>query len=90
MFERAPFYQGDSDFDMVRQINKHLGTTRLLQMMDRHQVRWPFNKALAWKNGVKWDKFINDDNKHKVSDEALDLLSLMLMIDLVRLFLILL
>jgi len=55
----------------------------LLELMDKHNISWPFHHPLNYHTGIPWSDFINEKNKEKANPEAIDLLSQMLVVDFV-------
>lgn len=82
IFDRFPFYTGQETYHQFRKINRHLGTVGLLEMMEKHNISWPFkNKTLNYHDPMSYDDFINEKNQHKATSVAVDLLSKMLVWD---------
>ena len=85
IFKVDTFFKGSDNFDQLVRIVKVLGEDDLHEYCQRYGLKIPkeVKKALrdhAYEK-VPFEQFVNDNNKHMVSKEALDLLSKMLVYD---------
>ena len=64
---------------------KVLGEEELYEYVKKYGLKLPYEVKKLMKNGefpkVAWENFIQDKNKHLVSEEAIDLLDKMLKFD---------
>lgn len=85
IFKREPFFQGSDNYDQLVKIAKVLGTEELYAYLDKYRLTLDSHyEDLLPQHPIPrkpWTKFINSQNQHLVSDEALDLLSQMLRYD---------
>eukprot|EP00806_Schmidingerella_arcuata_P003450 Macronucleus_4127.p1 GENE.Macronucleus_4127~~Macronucleus_4127.p1 ORF type:complete len:200 (+),score=69.79 Macronucleus_4127:1-600(+) len=85
IFKREPFFQGSDNYDQLVKIAKVLGTEELYAYLDKYRLTLDSHyEDLLPQHPIPrkpWTKFINQQNGHLVSDEALDLLSQMLRYD---------
>ncbi|CAK90564.1 unnamed protein product (macronuclear) [Paramecium tetraurelia] len=83
IFKKEPFFQGQDNYDQLVVISKVLGTEELQAYIKKYRIR--LDPVLESKLGnypkKEWVKFINAENKHLCSDEAIDILSRMLVYD---------
>ncbi|CAD8051770.1 unnamed protein product [Paramecium sonneborni] len=83
IFKKEPFFQGQDNYDQLVVISKVLGTEELQAYIKKYRIR--LDPVLESKLGnypkKEWVKFINAENKHLCSDEAIDILSRMLIYD---------
>ena len=75
IFQKEPFFQGKDNYDQLVKIAKVLGTDELLAYVDK------YNDILGQHSKKPWHKFVNTQNEHLVSEEALDMLAKMLKYD---------
>uniref|UniRef100_M4F6U6 non-specific serine/threonine protein kinase n=1 Tax=Brassica campestris TaxID=3711 RepID=M4F6U6_BRACM len=68
IFRKEPFFYGHDNQDQLVKIAKVLGTDELNAYLDKHSRK-------------PWSKFINADNQHLVSPEAIDFLDKLLWYD---------
>lgn len=83
IFRREPFFHGhDNQYQLVKIANV-LGTDDLFKYIKRYGLELhPQFVQLIGKHARKpWEKFISAENKHLVTDDALDLLDKMLVYD---------
>ena len=83
IFKKDPFFFGDDNFDQLIKIAKILGTDDLLEYMRKYNLTLNtyFQQKLDRYPAKPFKSFITSENKHLVNDEALDLLSKMLVYD---------
>jgi len=83
IFQKEPFFQGKDNYDQLVKIAKVLGTTELLQYVQKYQIQLDshFDDILGNFPKKEWEKFINPTCAALANSEALDLLSKMLRYD---------
>ncbi|CDY71648.1 BnaAnng38300D [Brassica napus] len=80
IFRKEPFFYGHDNQNQLVKIAKVLGTDELNAYLDKYQLELePQLEALVGRHSRKpWSKFINADNQHLVSPEAIDFLDKLL------------
>lgn len=83
IFRKEPFFYGHDNHDQLVKIAKVLGTNELDHYLNKYQLDLdPQLEALVGRHVPKpWSKFINADNQHLVSPEAIDFLDKLLQYD---------
>lgn len=83
IFKREPFFHGADNLDQLVKITKVLGTDLLYAYTDKYSIELDsrFEGLLARHNAREWKKFVNADNQHLVSPEALEFLDSLLRYD---------
>ncbi|KAF5958313.1 hypothetical protein HYC85_005538 [Camellia sinensis] len=83
IFRKEPFFYGHDNHDQLVKIAKVLGTDELNAYLNKYHLELdPQLDALVGRHSRKpWSKFINDDNQHLVSPEAIDFLDKLLRYD---------
>jgi casein kinase II subunit alpha len=83
IFKKEPFFQGRDNYDQLVKIARVLGTDELFAYLDKYDLELDprFDGLLGRHSKKPWEKFINSDNEHLVSEEALDFLSGLLRYD---------
>lgn len=83
IFRKEPFFHGHDNYDQLVRIAKVLGTEELHEYLEKYHVDLNprFNDILGRHSRKRWEKFVNADNQHLVSPEALDLLDRLLRYD---------
>lgn len=83
IFKKEPFFHGRDNYDQLVRIAKVLGTDDLRAYLTKYHLTLdPHYDGILGKFSKKsWKKFVNDQNVHLVSDEALDLVGKMLQYD---------
>ena len=83
---KEPFFHGNDNYDQLERITRVLGTSELFEYLEKYNIELDQNyEGILGKHTRKqWTKFINNENKHLISNEALDLLSKMLAYDHVK------
>lgn len=97
IFKKEPFFQGTDNYDQLVKIAKVLGTDDLFKYIKKYNLKLDamyddilgrYKKIsikkikLNFRHSKKpWNKFITGENKYLCSEEALDLLSRMLVYD---------
>ncbi|CAN6281261.1 unnamed protein product [Urochloa humidicola] len=83
IFRKEPFFYGHDNHDQLVKIAKVLGTDSLNAYLNKYHIELdPQLEALVGRHSRKpWAKFINADNQHLVSPEAIDFLDKLLCYD---------
>jgi casein kinase II subunit alpha len=83
IFHKEPFFQGKDNFDQLVKIAKVLGTDELYAYVEKYNITLDsqYDDILGQHSKKAWPKFVNSQNEHLISDEALDLLTKMLKYD---------
>ncbi|KAK1682372.1 hypothetical protein QYE76_043220 [Lolium multiflorum] len=83
IFRKEPFFYGHDNHDQLVKIAKVLGTDGLNAYLNKYRIELdPQLEALVGRHSRKpWSKFINADNQHLVSPEAIDFLDKLLRYD---------
>jgi len=84
IFRKEPFFHGHDNYDQLVKIVKVLGTEELFDYLDKYNLELDphFDGILGRHARKPWSKFLNPDNQHLVSPEAVDLLDKLLRYDL--------
>lgn len=83
VFRRDPFFCGHDNYDQLVKIARVLGTDALHDYLARYGIELdPQLESLLASHAKKtWTKFVNADNQHLVSPEAIDFLDRLLRYD---------
>ncbi|CAI9763049.1 unnamed protein product [Fraxinus pennsylvanica] len=83
IFRKEPFFYGHDNQDQLVKIAKVLGTDELNAYLNKYRLELdPQLEALVGRHSRKpWSRFINSDNQHLVSPEAIDFLDKLLRYD---------
>jgi casein kinase II subunit alpha len=83
IFRRDPFFHGHDNYDQLVKIAQVLGTEELLKYLAKYGLELDahFDGVLGQYARKPWSKFINKDNQHLCTPEALDFLSQVLKYD---------
>ncbi|KAI5684470.1 hypothetical protein M9H77_05698 [Catharanthus roseus] len=83
IFRKEPFFYGHDNQDQLVKIAKVLGTDELNAYLHKYHLELdPQLEALVGRHSRKpWSKFMNADNQHLVSPEAIDFLDKLLRYD---------
>ncbi|KAK6923122.1 Protein kinase domain [Dillenia turbinata] len=83
IFRKEPFFYGHDNHDQLVKIAKVLGTDELNAYLNKYHLELdPQLDALVGRHSRKpWSKFMNADNQHLVSPEAIDFLDKLLRYD---------
>lgn len=83
IFRKEPFFHGHDNYDQLVKIAKVLGTDKLLSYLDKYDLELDphFDGILGRHSRKPWEKFVNSENQHLVSPEALDFLDKLLRYD---------
>ena len=80
IFRKEPFFNGHDNYDQLVRIAKVLGTDELYAYLSKYRIELdPHLESLVGRHSRKpWSKFVNADNQHLVSSEAIDFLDKLL------------
>ena len=83
IFRKEPFFNGHDNYDQLVKIAKVLGTDELYAYLGKYGIELdPHLEGLVGRHSRKaWAKFVNAENQHLVSPEALDFLDRLLRYD---------
>jgi len=83
IFRKEPFFHGHDNYDQLVKIVKVLGTDELFDYLDKYNLELDphFDGILGRHSRKPWSKFLNPENQHLVSPEAVDLLDKLLRYD---------
>uniref|UniRef100_A0A0V0G8B9 Casein kinase II subunit alpha n=2 Tax=Triatominae TaxID=70999 RepID=A0A0V0G8B9_TRIDM len=83
IFKKEPFFHGCDNHDQLVRIARVLGTDGLYNYIDKYRIELEpkLRYVLGQHSRKRWDRFINADNRHLVSPEALDFLDKLLRYD---------
>lgn len=83
VFRREPFFYGHDNYDQLVKICRVLGTDEFYRYLNKYALELdPQLEALIGRHSTKpWTKFVNGDNQHLVSPEAIDFIDKLLRYD---------
>ncbi|XP_037104278.1 casein kinase 2, alpha prime polypeptide a isoform X1 [Syngnathus acus] len=83
IFLKEPFFHGQDNYDQLVRIAKVLGTDELFGYLNKYRIELDsrFQDLLGQQTRKRWEQFIQSENQHLVSPEALDLLDKLLRYD---------
>jgi len=83
IFKKEPFFQGHDNYDQLVKIAKILGTDDLYKYIEKYNLTLDNHYSGLLGNFPKkpWQKFITNENMHLCTNDALDLLSKMMVYD---------
>ena len=83
IFNREPFFKGADNYDQLEQITKVLGTEELYAYLNKYNIglEVALERVLGQHRAVKLSTFVNENNKHLATPDALDLLGKMMQYD---------
>ena len=83
IFRKEPFFHGHDNYDQLVRIAKVLGTDELYAYLSKYRIELdPHLESPIGRHSRKpWSKFVNADNQHLVSSEAIDFLDKLLRYD---------
>jgi casein kinase II subunit alpha len=83
IFRKEPFFHGHDNYDQLVKITKVLGTDDLLTYLETYDLELdPHYDGILGRHTKKpWTKFVNDENRHLVTEDGLDFLSHLLVYD---------
>eukprot|EP00877_Chromochloris_zofingiensis_P009371 jgi/Chrzof1/4688/Cz14g22250.t1 len=83
LFRRQVFFRGEDEFDQLVKIARVLGTDDLYKYAEKYGVELDpkLVQLCGYRPRQPWKKFVNEENRHLISAEALNLLSQLLRYD---------
>uniref|UniRef100_A0A665TY65 non-specific serine/threonine protein kinase n=1 Tax=Echeneis naucrates TaxID=173247 RepID=A0A665TY65_ECHNA len=83
IFQKEPFFHGQDNYDQLVRIAKVLGTDELFGYLRKYHIELDprFKDLLGQQSRKRWEQFVQSENQHLVSPEALDLLDKLLRYD---------
>ncbi|KAJ8343874.1 hypothetical protein SKAU_G00312030 [Synaphobranchus kaupii] len=83
IFQKEPFFHGQDNYDQLVRIAKVLGTDELFGYLRKYHIELDprFKDLLGQQTRKRWEQFVQSENQHLVSPEALDLLDKLLRYD---------
>uniref|UniRef100_A0A668S9P9 non-specific serine/threonine protein kinase n=1 Tax=Oreochromis aureus TaxID=47969 RepID=A0A668S9P9_OREAU len=82
IFLKEPFFHGQDNYDQLVRIAKVLGTDELFGYLHKYHIELDTRfKDMLGQTRKRWEQFIQSENQHLVSPEALDLLDKLLRYD---------
>ncbi|CAG6016196.1 unnamed protein product [Menidia menidia] len=83
IFLKEPFFHGQDNYDQLVRIAKVLGTDELFGYLHKYHIELDtrFKDLLGQQTRRRWEQFVQAENQHLVSPEALDLLDQLLRYD---------
>lgn len=83
IFRKEPFFVGRDNYDQLVKIAKVLGTGDLIKYLDKYDLTLDshFDGIMGRYAKKSWRRFVTDENRALVSDEAIDLLDKLLQYD---------
>eukprot|EP00792_Barthelona_sp_PAP020_P007779 TRINITY_DN3163_c0_g3_i1.p1 TRINITY_DN3163_c0_g3~~TRINITY_DN3163_c0_g3_i1.p1 ORF type:complete len:340 (-),score=74.76 TRINITY_DN3163_c0_g3_i1:10-1029(-) len=83
IFSKEPFFRGKSNPDQLLKIVRVLGTDAFNEYLDKYSITLDFSirRIIGIHQRVPWNSFINTENEHVVTPEAIDLLDQLLRFD---------
>mmetsp|Transcript_20867 Transcript_20867/g.62191 ORF Transcript_20867/g.62191 Transcript_20867/m.62191 type:complete len:351 (-) Transcript_20867:49-1101(-) len=80
---REPFFHGHDNYDQLVKIVKVLGTEELFRYLDAYDLELDphFDGLIGRQPKKAWEKFINVENQHLVSEEGIDFVAKLLRYD---------
>ena len=83
IFRKEPFFHGHDNYDQLVKIAKVLGTDELFSYLNKYDLELDsrFDSLLGRHPRKAWSKFVNSENAHLCSPEALDFVDKVLRYD---------
>ena len=83
IFRKEPFFVGRDNWDQLVKIAKVLGTNDLIKYLEKYDLTLDshFDGIMGRYTKKSWRRFVTEENKHLVTDEAIELLDSMLQYD---------
>lgn len=80
IFKKEPFFHGHDNYDQLVRIAKVLGTDELFEYLDKYDLELDphFDGIMGLHSRKPWSKFVNSDNAHLITPEAIDFLDKLL------------
>ncbi|XP_002162509.1 casein kinase II subunit alpha [Hydra vulgaris] len=84
LFRKEPFFHGHDNTDQLVRIVKVLGTEDLFDYIEKYKIELDLrikDKLGGRHSKKRWERFVNNENHHLVSADAIDLLDKVLVYD---------
>jgi casein kinase II subunit alpha len=81
LFMREPFFAGEDNLGQLVKITKVVGTEEIQLYMDKYDLELNDGIQLDHYDKRPYSCFINEKNRSRISDDAIDLLERMLLVD---------
>ncbi|CAM9222719.1 unnamed protein product [Ascophyllum nodosum] len=83
IFRKEPFFHGHDNYDQLVKIAKILGTDELFNYLDKYDLELDphFDGIMGRHSNRPWQKFVNPENQHLVSEEAISFVGQLLRYD---------
>lgn len=81
LFLKEPFFAGQDNYEQLVKIAKVVGTDEIYEYMDKFDLEMNENIHMGQYPKKPFARFVNDQNRSRISEEALDLLDKMLRVD---------
>lgn len=81
LFLKEPFFAGRDNYEQLVKIAKVVGTDEIYEYMDKFNLEMNENIEMGQYRKKPLVRFINEQNRSRISEEALDLLEKMLKVD---------
>jgi casein kinase II subunit alpha len=86
IFKKEPFFHGEDNYDQLVKIARVMGTNNLISYLEKYNLELDeeYEDRLSSCPRKRWASFVNNENQHLVTDEALDFLDKCLQYDHVK------
>ena len=83
IFQKEPFFKGMDNHDQLCQIAKILGTKELYEYANKYdiQIEPHFKSMIGIYPKKPWKSFVNSNNRHLASEDAIDFVDKLLKYD---------
>lgn len=83
IFKKEPFFRGSDNDDQLEKIVRVLGTDDLNAYLARYNITLDpvLSDIIDEHTKKEWHRFINEDNQSLVTEEAIDLIDKMIVMD---------
>ncbi|CAM9581636.1 unnamed protein product [Ectocarpus sp. 6 AP-2014] len=83
IFRKEPFFHGHDNYDQLVKIAKVLGTDELFNYLDKYELELDphFDGIMGRHSNRPWQKFVNTENQHLVSEDAISFVGQLLRYD---------
>ena len=78
---KEPFFAGEDNLDQLKKITQVVGSDQIQNYMTKYDLELNDGISLPQSQKQYLTNFINDRNRHRISEEALDLIEQMLRVD---------